>query len=61
MGSSLSIEEYAKRYREIAEENKLEVTDEEIAKMFASHIVISEWQNKEAERQRKRDRARLRY
>lgn len=52
----MSIEEYAKRYRKLAEHNNLEVTDEEIAKMFTSHIVIAEWQREEEQRKRERMR-----
>ena len=58
----MNIEEYMKRYREIEKETQMpyKVTDDELAKMYVSHVVVLEWQVKQQEEAYKREEEKAR-
>lgn len=53
----MDIQAYMKRYREIEKQTEMPclASDDDLAKMYVSHIVIAEWQLKQQEEAYKRE------
>lgn len=48
--------QFVKRFKEISADNglEIEISDEEFAKLFISHMVVAEWQAEEAKKHERR-------
>jgi hypothetical protein len=51
----MNFEEFKKRYVKLAKKSGLQVTEEEIAKLFTAQVVISTWQNEHMKKQIRKD------